>query len=69
MPTFTLRERGYRDAWHGRDMRENDVEYMAGYEAGAGDTDRTRAGNPAPVAGRDGDAWAAAGSLLARGEK
>ena len=82
MPTFTLRERGYRDAWHGRDPRENDDEYMAGYEAGARDTDRTRraagrprqaggriAGHSAPAADQAGDAWAVAGSLSTRGEK
>ena len=80
MPTFTLHERGWRDAFHGRDPRECDETYLAGYEAGARDTDRTRravgrprpagrriAGSPAPVAAQVGDALAAAGSLWDEG--
>jgi len=77
MPTFSLHERGYRDAWHGREPRECDEVYLAGYEAGARDTDRTRraagrprqagsliAGHSAPAADQAGDACAVAGSLL-----
>lgn len=43
MPTLTAYERGWRDAFWGREPREACAVYLEGYQAGARDGDRTRA--------------------------
>lgn len=41
MVTLSLRERGWRDAFWGRDAQEADEAYLEGWEAGARKGDRT----------------------------
>lgn len=49
MVTFSLFERGWRDAFWGREPAEADPSYLEGFAAGLTKGDRTRKPVPAPA--------------------